>query len=216
MIVMLDTNDDLEICEKELNCPVEQLLTPLTRYKNRHPENRFAIDNGAFSRFDRKAFESLLEREYPRRELCRFVSVPDVVGSARRTLEVFDYWYPILADHWKLAFVCQDGQEDLPIPFDFIDAVFIGGSTRWKESQSTIDCIKAAKLTGKWVHVGRINSPSRFVAFREIGADSCDGSGLAQFSWQRLELNSDPPLFKRTELLVDVAATNSNGGNETK
>jgi hypothetical protein len=84
MIAMLDTSHDLNQAAKELGCRVEQLLTPLTRFRPQQPDARFAIDNGAFAGFDRKAFEALLDREYNRRHLCRFVVVPDVVADARR------------------------------------------------------------------------------------------------------------------------------------
>jgi hypothetical protein len=203
MIVMLDTSQSLDAAEAELRHPVEQLLTPLTRFSNRRPEARFAIDNGAFSRFDRKAFEALLAREDERRHLCRFVAVPDVVASARRTLEVFDYWYPLI-NHWPLALVCQDGQENLPIPWEQIAAVFIGGSTEWKESDHARAIVKAAKAMDTWVHVGRINTPDRFAAFKEWGADSCDGSGIAQYSHMRRAIGDKPALFSREELLVNV------------
>lgn len=189
---MLDTSHDLKTAERELNHPVEQLFTPLTRFANKRPDARFAIDNGAFSNFNRKAFESLLEREKSRRHLCRFVAVPDVVGSARRTLEVFDHWYPQL-NQWKLALVAQDGQEDLPIPWEFIDAIFIGGTTQWKESDNARAIVKAAKAIGKWVHVGRINTPARFAGFKEWGADSCDGSGIAQYSHMRTAIGHPAP-----------------------
>jgi len=63
-----------------------QLLTPLTRYSNFG--GTFAIDNGAFSGFDKSAFKSLLEREWTNRERCLFVAVPDVVGSMARTLDL--------------------------------------------------------------------------------------------------------------------------------
>jgi hypothetical protein len=201
---MLDTPTDLRDCEKELNgYATEQLLTPLTRYRNRHPEQHFAADNGSFSTFNRKAFESLLKREYERRHLCRFVAVPDLVGSARRTLDLFNYWQPILAE-WKLAFVCQDGQENVPIPFNFIDAIFIGGTTKWKESDAMKDCVRAAKSIGKWVHMGRVNSAARFTLAEEIGVDSIDGSGIARYTHMRENMTSDPPLFTRRELLINV------------
>lgn len=201
MIIMLDTSHDLKECEKDLNgYKTEQFLTPLTRFRNRHLENHFAIDNGAFSKFDRAKFEALLTREYDRRHLCRFVAVPDVVASARRTREVFDYWFPRLSN-WKLAFVCQDGQEDLPIPFDLIDAIFIGGSTKWKESDAAKSCVKAI---GKWTHLGRCNSRDRFAAALEWGIDSCDGSGIAQHTWQREKMTAEPPLFSRAELVVNT------------
>jgi hypothetical protein len=203
MIVMLDSSrKEFALAPGELNCPVEQLLTPLTRY-NRHTDGMFAIDNGAFTKFNRKGFESLLEREYDNRDKCRFIAVPDVVGSARRTLEVFDYWFPLLGN-WPLALVAQDGQEDLPIGWEYIEAIFIGGSTKWKESNSARDIVKAAKAIGKWVHVGRINTPDRFEAFKEWGADSCDGTGLARYSHMRRAIGTQPPMFDRKEMMLEV------------
>lgn len=198
MIALLDTSHDLNKAAQELGCEVEQLLTPLTRFKPQQPESRFAIDNGAFAGFDRKAFEALLEREYNRRELCRFVTVPDVVADARRTLEVFDYWYGRLA-RWPLALAAQDGQEDLPIPWGIIKAIFIGGSTEWKLSRHAAAIIKAAKAMNVWVHVGRVNTPGRFEYFESLGADSIDGTGLSRYSWMRERIHRaaiNPGLFK--------------------
>lgn len=197
LIALLDTSDKLTDAEAELGCPVEQLVTPLTRFTRQHPEAHFAIDNGAFAGFQTQAFLSLLERERNARHLCRFVAVPDVVASARRTLETFEYWrYKLGA--WPLALVAQDGQEDLPIPWDGIAAVFIGGSTAWKLSKSAADVVKAAKCIGKWVHAGRVNTPARFEYFEELGADSIDGTGLSRFSWMRQRIHEQaikPSLF---------------------
>lgn len=197
MIALLDTSESLDTCAAEIGCEVEQLLTPLTRFKRQKPDAPFAIDNGAFSKLNVQAFESLLERESEDRELCRFVAVPDVVASARRTLEVFDYWMPRL-EGWPLALVAQDGQEDLPIPWEFIDAVFIGGSTDWKMSVHAAAVIKAAKAMDKWVHVGRVNRPGRFEHFEALGADSMDGTGISRFSWMREAIwkaQHEPTLF---------------------
>ena len=187
MIVLFDTSHDLNVCSSEIGEAAEQLFTPLTRYRNRHEDQMFAIDNGAFSRFDRGAYLALLERERERRDNCRFVTVPDVVGSARRTIEAFDYWFPLLGG-WRLAFACQDGQEDQPIPWEYIDAVFIGGSTKWKQSEASIGCIKAAQLMDKWVHVGRVNTPDRFEWCVQLGVDSVDGSGISRYSEMRLKI----------------------------
>jgi hypothetical protein len=203
MIVLLDTSEDLKVCEAEIGCPVEQLLTPLTRFTAQYPEERFAIDNGAYKRFSAADFNSLLEREKPRRKLCRFVAVPDVVASARRTLELFDYWHDHLAAYWPLALVAQDGQEDLPIPWKLLKAVFIGGSTGWKLGPHAAAVIKAAVAMDKWVHVGRINSPGRFEYFEELGADSIDGTGLSRFTWMRHRLYKaahSPDLFSEASL----------------
>ena len=209
MIVMLDTSHDLAQAEAELGCPVEELFTPLTRRSPKRPDSFFAIDNGAFSKkgFDAKAFRNLLERHKSRIDLCRFVVVPDVVGSARRTLEVFEHWRHQLP-RWKLAFVAQDGQEDLPIPFQHIDCLFIGGSTRWKESDAAIQCVRAARACEKHVHIGRINDSARFEGFDRIGADSCDGTGIAQYTWMReliRERNGENRLFPTSEM-VNVSA----------
>lgn len=184
MIVLLDTGQDLDVCAAELGCEVGQLLTPLTRYRLRDPSKPWAIDNGAFARFDAKAFLSLLRREKARMADCRFLTVPDVVGSARRTLEVFDHWVPRLKG-WPLALACQDGQEHLPIPWNDIAAVFIGGSTNWKCGPHAAHIIKAAQAMGKWVHVGRVNDAVRFRHFEELGVDSADGSGLARYTHMR-------------------------------
>lgn len=187
VIVLLDTPEDLDVCARELGgVEVEQLFTPLTRRKPQKPEQRFAMDNGAFASFSSSAFVNLLNRHHERMALCRWVAVPDVVADARRTLEVFHHWRGRNElSGWPLAFVCQDGQEHLPIPWTKIEAIFIGGSTDWKMSNAASACIKAAKAIGKWVHVGRVNTAARMEHFERLGADSIDGTGLARYSHMR-------------------------------
>lgn len=126
----------------------------------------------------------MLKKHDSRRHLCRFVAAPDVVGCARRTVECFRHWQPRL-QLWPLAFVAQDGQEDMDIPWELCSAVFIGGSTEWKMGRHAAAIVKAAKVMGKWCHVGRINTPGRYEYFDELGADSCDGTGLAQYAHMR-------------------------------
>jgi hypothetical protein len=184
MIALLDNGQDLTQCEAEIGCPVGQLLTPLTRYRLRDPARPWAIDNGGYTALDIPAFISLLSREEPRRDQCLFVAAPDVVGSARRTLELFEHW-KVKLKGWRVALVCQDGQEDLPIPWSEIDAVFIGGSTNWKCGPHAEHIIRAAKALEKWVHIGRINTPGRFEHFEKLGADSCDGNGIGQRTHMR-------------------------------
>jgi hypothetical protein len=184
MIALLDNGQDLDECAAEIGREVGQLLTPLTRYSLRDPAKPWAIDNGAFARLDIPAFEALLKREEHHRDRCLFVTVPDIVSSARRTLEVFERWKTRLAG-WKLALACQDGQEHLPIPWDDIAAVFIGGSTNWKCGDHAAHIIKAAKALEKWVHVGRVNHGERVEHFDKLGADSFDGTGIARYSHMR-------------------------------
>ena len=184
MIALLDNGQDLDECEAEIGVAVGQLLTPLTRYRLRDPNRPWAIDNGGFSGLDVPALLALLAREKHHRERCLFVTAPDIVSSARRTLEVFERWRPKL-EGWRVALACQDGQEHLPIPWDDIDAVFIGGSTNWKCSDHAAHIIKAAKVLDKHVHIGRVNDPSRWNHFDKLGADTADGTGLARYTHMR-------------------------------
>ena len=186
MMALLDNGQDLDQCAAEIGAPVGQLLTPLTRYKLRQPARPWAMDNGGFKQADVPGLLSLLERERVNQATCLFVAVPDVVGCARRTLEVFDHWKDKTELRgWKVALVCQDGQENLPLPWDDIDAVFIGGSTGWKLSPHVAHIIRAAKILGKHAHVGRVNDPARWQHFEELGADTCDGTGLARYTHMR-------------------------------
>ena len=184
MIVMLNTSHDLAECSRELGAPVEQLHTPLNGFRVYDETARFAIDNGAYARFDADRFAALLGKHESRADLCRFVAAPDVVGDARRTIEVFHLWESRLVG-WPVALVAQNGQEDLPIPWNSIKAVFIGGDTAWKMSSHATAIIRAANALGKWVHVGRVNTPGRFEYFEKAGADSIDGTGLGLYSHMR-------------------------------
>lgn len=158
-----------------------QLLTPLTRYKN--AKRQYGIDNGCYKRFDQKSFESLIRREEENRGMCLFVTVPDIVASARRTMEIWhrrlELW-PFLKD-WPLAMVMQDGMEDFDIPWDDLTAVFIGGGDPWKDSKAAQDIVRTTKILGKHAHVGRVNTIKRYEMFAEIGADTCDGSGVSMY-----------------------------------
>lgn len=203
MLVLLDTSHSLDEASKELGCEVEQLLTPLTRRKRQRPDAMFAVDNGAFAGFQAQGFMNLLDRLKDARALCRFVAVPDIVGSARRTLEVFDHWKSKLA-MWPLALVAQDGLEDFDIPWLYIDAIFIGGSTDWKLSKDAADVVRAAKAMGKWVHAGRVNTPGRFEYFDRLGADSIDGTGLSRYTHMREDIWK---AYNQPNLLTNIGAT---------
>ena len=202
---IIDTNK-LDEAEVELGMACEQLLTPLTGYRAVRPDAPFAIDNGAFTEWDERGFLALLAREKERRALCRFVAVPDViaagrsgdaVGNAPLTLQVFRHWQRRLTG-WPLAYVAQDGSEQQALPWSQIAAVFIGGSTVWKDGPHAAAVVRAAKLLGKWVHVGRVNCPARYEHFASLGADSFDGSGVARTTRQRIAIrdrHSPAPLF---------------------
>jgi len=173
-----------------------QLLTPLTNYRNWG--GKYAIDNGAFSTFHADAFVRQLARNEASRADCFFVTVPDIVGSAQRTIELWRYRRRWVGEEWPLAFVAQDGQEMLPIPWNEMAAVFIGGGDPWKDSKAAQDIVKTATRLGIHVHVGRVNTPKRYDLFADLGADTCDGSGVARYDHmlENIEVRkSAPTLF---------------------
>ena len=138
----------------------------------------WAADNQAFTQgFNPGVFFPWLESLLPYRDTCLFVAVPDVVGDPIQTGANYRHWLRYF-EGWPVAFVAQDGQEDLPMP-DYYDALFIGGSTRWKESQGAIDCIRRAQQAGKHIHIGRVNWRRRYELFSVLdGSDrfTCDGT----------------------------------------
>jgi hypothetical protein len=79
-----------------------------------------------------------------------------------------------------VALVLQDGIGALPIPWSQIEAVFVGGSDNFKVSGEAFGAARAAKMLGKWVHVGRVNTSKRVQQWLGV-ADSIDGSGISQY-----------------------------------
>ena len=177
MLILLDNSKDM-ISEKSerFRMTFGQLRTPLSGYKK--AGLTVGIDNGCFSEpLNHTTWYRIISEHKDDQEL-KFVTLPDVVGSARRTLEVFEYFAEKVTQ--KRCLVAQDGQENLPIPWDRIDAIFIGGSDVFKDGPYAMQIAKTAKLLGKWVHVGRVNSIARVRMWKNI-ADSCDGTGLSKY-----------------------------------
>lgn len=152
-----------------------QLRTPLTRYKL--SGKPYALDNGCFSGFERSAWMSLLREARDARP--QFVTLPDIVGDARRTLELFEH-FKTLTEGLPRALVLQDGIGDFSIPWDEIDALFVGGGDRFKCSPECHNAVRAGRILGKWIHVGRVNTTSRAKGWLSE-ADSIDGSGISRF-----------------------------------
>lgn len=198
MIALLDTPQDLEVCQQQIGCEVGQLLSPLTR-RRLEPGMVWGCDNGCFASFHEKTFFSLLSRNEISRNLCKFVCVPDIPGEAQRTLELFGHFSYRLAG-WPLAYVVQNGQEHTPIPWPDIAAIFVGGDDirdgmgDWKLGPHAVGCIRTAKMLGKWVHIGRLNTRHRFDYFDNLGADSFDGTGISRYTHMR-EALAAPTLF---------------------
>ena len=151
-----------------------QLRTPLTRYALAGVP--YGLDNGCFSGRLPDGWVRLLEeaRQTPPLWACS----PDIVGNARRTLEL----WPRFARQMNgipRALVLQDGIGDFDIPWHELAAVFIGGSDVFKSSAEARHAAVTARILGKWVHVGRVNTPERAAEWRDL-ADSIDGSGISR------------------------------------
>jgi hypothetical protein len=165
----------------------------------------WCADNGCFGkRFNEQRWWRWLEKHAADAPLCLFATAPDVVGNAAATLERSAPWLPrIRALGYRAAFVAQDGQEHLLLPWNEFDVLFIGGTTAWKLGAATRQLVAEARQRGKWVHCGRVNSLKRYRAMESIGCDSCDGTFLTYgpetnlprlMSWLR-DLHEQPALF---------------------
>lgn len=162
----------------------------------------WAADNGAFLGLDAPAFRRLLGRVAGQPRLL-WICVPDVVGDAQATRALFDEWSEEVGRAGPLAYVGQDGAEDMEHPWERFAAWFIGGSTRWKLSQASADLAREAKARGKWVHMGRVNSLRRLLSAYDMGCDSVDGSSMSMYGdkyihafarWIR-SIHQQPSLF---------------------
>jgi hypothetical protein len=140
----------------------------------------WACYNSAFNGFNKKLFIKMLDRIKNQKFL--FVPCPDKVGDSNTTLKLFYEYYPIIKSYnFPIALVLQDGMDVKSIPFDKIDAIFIGGSTEYKLGEEVREIVKKSKQLNKWIHMGRVNFIKRLKYAHSIGCDSVDGSGFSMF-----------------------------------
>lgn len=182
MRIMLDCSPaKIEQYRERYNHDFWQLRTPLTCYA-RANGIPYGLDNGCFREFRRDPWERLLNEAAS--DCPVFVTFPDIVGDAQRTAELFEHFKP-LTNGLPRALVLQDGVSRVSIDWNSIAAVFIGGSDAFKISSEAMAAARTAKMLGKWVHVGRVNTAQRVSNWLGL-ADSLDGSGISRFD-QRLE-----------------------------
>jgi hypothetical protein len=125
------------------------------------------------------AYIGFLRRHADKAADCLFACAPDVVGDAAATLARSRPMFARIRDAgYRVAYVLQDGQELVPVPWDEIDAVFIGGSTEFKLGEVARGLVAEAKARGLHVHMGRVNSRKRLRYAAEIGCDTADGTYL--------------------------------------
>lgn len=167
--------------DREAHPRVGFLLTPYGG--NVAPVGRpWAADNGCYTRgypdVDGARWRKFVERVRSGTG-CLFVAAPDVVGDWSATLAVWLNGGETLARSFgvPVAIVIQDGARSDAIPWEAIDAVFVGGSTAWKLRAAPL--IREAIRRGKHVHVGRVNTWRRIAWARACGANSVDGTHLA-------------------------------------
>jgi hypothetical protein len=113
----------------------------------------------------------------PHADRCAFATAPDVVADAEMTLIRSEPFLPVIrALGYHAAFVAQDGLENLAVPWDSFDVLFIGGSTGWKLGPQAARIASEALKRGKHVHMGRVNSLKRLRYAQSIGCTSADGT----------------------------------------
>ncbi|ANS02985.1 hypothetical protein [uncultured Mediterranean phage uvDeep-CGR0-AD1-C123] len=149
--------------------------------ERQHGHQVWAADNGCFARPDTYSDDGFLRwLDRLDRTGCLFAVAPDVLADGAATLARATPVLPLIRNlGYPAAFVGQDGQRGDRVPWDEIDALFIGGTTEWKLSGIAADLIHEAKQRGKWVHMGRVNSWQRIHAAACLGVDSVDGTHLA-------------------------------------
>ncbi len=142
----------------------------------------YAMDNDCFVRFNRRAYEPFLERFQGVQPAPLWVTAPDVFGNAAATLEQFEQWEPVLHGRgYPVALVAQDGLDRLTVPWERIEALFLGASNAWRFGDAAVSLMVEARRRGKWLHIGRVNSLDRMEWCARMGADSIDGSGFSRF-----------------------------------
>ena len=158
-----------------------QIATPGSGHRVQ-PGVDWCADNSAYTgRYpgDEKYLTWLAARR-PYAGRCAFATAPDVVFDAAATLaRSLPMLARIRAAGYPAALVAQDGLEDLPIPWNDLDGLFLGGSTGWKLGPAAADLAAQARRRGLWVHLGRANSLRRLAYAKSIGCHSADGTFLA-------------------------------------
>ncbi len=142
----------------------------------------WAADNDAFTNFNQERYMDMLVAiaSKPRQNLL-WITVPDVVGDAEKTLELYLDWAPDVRLMGPLAFVAQDGLKPEWVPWNNMDCLFIGGTTEYKLSPEAAELARMARAKGKLVHMGRVNSIRRLLYAKYVGCHTVDGTGWGAF-----------------------------------
>jgi hypothetical protein len=152
----------------------------------------WAADNDALAGIDPDRYLTMLD-QIATTDTSRllFVTVPDAVemtnagprGDWPGTLWLWKIWKrALVARNLPTAIVLQDGATSDTVPWDAIDAIFVGGSTAWKEGRESAALLIEAGQRGIWRHAGRVQTERRFQLLDQAGFDSFDGTQFSRFS----------------------------------
>lgn len=179
---------------------------------------RWAADNDCFVEFNPRRILRWLEQYKSIAHTCLWFNAPDVVRNAEATLFNFWIWQPIIRAYgFRVAFTLQNGMECHQIPWEYLDALFIGGGDEpnyvdalgcacaFKYSAYAGSVVKEANRRGIWAHQGRVNTVQRITYSKAIGCDSFDGTNYTRYPFDvanhlRLHQTAD------YQLLLGVAA----------
>ena len=164
----------------------------------------WGADNDALAGLDVDAYLTMIDTIMQHDQTTlRFVTAPDAATmtpagpavSWEGTLWLWRSWRTaLLRRNLPLAIVLQDGATVDTIPWDEVRAVFLGGSTAWKESATAIALLSEAKRRGKWRHIGRINTQRR----ERLLWPHCESFDGGQYStWPDTHI---PPCLARLEV----------------
>lgn len=182
----------------------------------------WACDNDCFRGLDGPAYLRMVARVLRFRTRPAWVACPDVVAGADETRRRFGVWRPLLAElGLSAAYVAQDGETAAGVPWGEASALFIGGSTAWKESVAAARLAAEAHARGLSVHWGRVNTLRRLsLIARDMLAgggwcDTFDGTGFSAYGDKRIPLAIrwiDRVLADRQPDLFSAVTEDSGGG----
>jgi len=150
----------------------------------------YAMDNGAFSCWDRRT-NTFNDEKWDNGMLAKWKKlifwaecqnqkpmwsiVPDVIGNRERTLDRYEEYVSVVKDaQIPVAIAVQDGMtvEDVQNLSVQPDVIAIGGSDdfKWKTLSQWVGAFKR-------IHVLRCNIPDKLYELESMGVESCDGTG---------------------------------------
>ena len=142
----------------------------------------YALDNGAFAAWNAKqntwdetrwsvdAWRRMLFWAQSKNQKPLWAIVPDVPGNAEAT---FERWHKFKDEvPFDKALAVQDGMTVEQVKVVNPDVVCVGGSTDWKWAT-----VEQWAKNFKRVHMLRCNAPAKLNYLKELGVESCDGTG---------------------------------------